>query len=569
MMPAPQSSRPDAYTRGPDWTERDMAFLQDSPQLSHPYRGDRSLLRLLDRVVPAARRAALDSDLDALGDYALMAWQRVTSSTRRKPVLTQWDPWGRRIDQIELTPAWQEGAAITTRHAVLAAGHESGEYARLEEFARVYLYHLASEFYTCPLAMTDGATTALKASGNQALIDRALPHFLSRDPASFWLSGQWMTENSGGSDVGNTETVARQDADGQWRLYGRKWFSSAVVGEAALALARPEGSGEGPRALALFYVETMDGKQRKSELVIDRLKDKLGTHELPTAEIHLDGLPAWPLGELSGGVRQVAPMLNVTRTWNAICAVASMARALSLARDYATRRLAFGLPLIEQPLHAQTLADMQAEFEGAFALAFEVAHLLGRVEQGQAEPHEATLLRLLTPLAKLWTGKLAVELCSEALECFGGAGYIEDTGLPQLLRDAQVYAIWEGTTNVLSLDSLRALADDGLGALRRASSEWAQNSADPAAPAIIRQTLDAAAKWLDQNRSPRDSLEAGARGLAITLARCAAASLLARQAAWSTPRGDLRPAAALQRFMAHGLNRLIAPDAANTRLLLD
>ncbi|MGB6143501.1 MAG: acyl-CoA dehydrogenase, partial [Rhodanobacter sp.] len=219
-----------------------MAFLQDPPQLPHPYRSDRVLLALLDRALPAERRAALDADLDALGDYAQMAWQRACTTTRRKPVLTQWDAWGQRVDRIELTPAWQEGAAITTRHAVLAAGHGDSEHARLEEFARVYLYHLASEFYTCPLAMTDGAATAIKASGNRELIARVLPHFLSRDPATFWLSGQWMTETAGGSDVGNTETIARQDADGQWRLYGRKWFSSAVVGEAALALARPEGA---------------------------------------------------------------------------------------------------------------------------------------------------------------------------------------------------------------------------------------------------------------------------------------------------------------------------------------
>jgi len=545
-----------------------MAFLQDPPQLPHPYRSDRSLLALLDRALPADRRVALDADLDALGDYAQMAWQRVCTTRRRKPVLTQWDAWGQRIDRIELTPAWQEGAVMTTQHAVLAAGHGDSEHARLEEFSRVYLYHLASEFYTCPLAMTDGAATAIKASGNRELIDRALPHFLSRDASTFWLSGQWMTENTGGSDVGNTETIARQDASGQWRLYGRKWFSSAVVGEAALALARPEGAATGTAALALFYVETMDGEQRKPELVIDRLKDKLGTHELPTAEIHLDGLPAWPLGELAHGVRQVAPMLNVTRTWNAICAIASMARAVSLARDYAMRRQAFGRPLIEQPLHAQTLADMQAEFEGAFALAFEVAHLLGRVEHAVAAPHEAALLRLLTPLAKLWTGKLAVQLCSEALECFGGAGYIEDTGLPQLLRDAQVYAIWEGTTNVLSLDSLRALVGDTFAALRTASAAWLDGNDNMHAASAIRQTLDAAARWLDQHAATRDTLEAGARGLAITLARCAAAALLARQATGSNRQGDPRPAAALQRFVGHGLDRLVTPDAGNTALLL-
>lgn len=545
-----------------------MAFLQDPPQLAHPYRSDRSLLSLLDRVVPADRRAALDNDLDALGDYAQMAWRRACSTTRRKPVLTQWDAWGQRVDRIELTTAWQEGPRLTTAHAVLAAGHADSEHARLEEFARVYLYHLASEFYTCPLAMTDGAATAIKASGNQELIARALPHFLSRVANTFWLSGQWMTENTGGSDVGHTETVARQDDDGQWRLHGRKWFSSAVVGEAALALARPEGAGEGTGALALFYVETMDGERRKPQLIINRLKDKLGTHELPTAEIHLDGLPAWPLGELAHGVRQVAPMLNVTRSWNAICAVASMARAISLARDYANRRQAFGRPLIEQPLHAQTLADMQAQFEAAFALAFEVAHLLGRVERGTAAPHEAALLRLLTPLAKLWTGKLAVKICSEALECFGGAGYIEDTGLPQLLRDAQVYAIWEGTTNVLSLDSLRALAGDGLASLRTASATWLDGNDDMHAASAIRQTLDAAARWIDQHAATRDAMEAGARGLAFTLARCAAAALLARQASWSNAHGDPRPAAALRRFMTQGLARLVTPDAGNTAVLL-
>ena len=550
-----------------------MGFLQDAPQLAHLWRSDRLLHAQLDRVLPTARRSALDADLDALGDYAQMAWQRASTQTRRKPVLTQWDPWGHRIDRIELTTAWQEGPQLATKYALLAAGQENHEHARLEQFARIYLYHVASEFYTCPLAMTDGAISALKAAGNQALIERASAHFLSRDANTFWLSGQWMTENIGGSDVGHSETRARRDDSGQWRLYGRKWFSSAVVGEAALALAHPETGDEtatdGAASLALFYVETMKGTQRKPELIIDRLKDKLGTQELPTAEIHLDGLAAWPLGELGHGVRQVAPMLNITRTWNTVCAVASMARAISLARDFATRRQAFDRPLIEQPLHAQTLADMQAEFEGAFALAFELAHLLGRVECKTAAPEEVALLRLLTPLAKLWTGKLAVKLCSEALECFGGAGYIEDTGLPQLLRDAQVYSIWEGTTNVLSLDSLRALSGDNLSALRTAINSWLRNSDNAAATHAIRTTLDAAANYLTQYAAQRESLEAGARGLAITLARCAVAALLAQQAQWSKSQGDLRPGAALQRFIAHGLDRLVVPSHDVTALLLD
>ncbi|MGN6482619.1 acyl-CoA dehydrogenase family protein, partial [Luteibacter sp.] len=417
----------------------------------------------------------------------------------------------------------------------------------------------------CPLAMTDGAATALKASGNKALIERALPHFLSRDAGTFWLSGQWMTETPGGSDVGRTETIARQDADGQWRLYGRKWFSSAVVGEAALALARPEGAGSGTSALALFYVETKDADGDWQGITIDRLKKKLGTHELPTAEVHLDGLPATPVGALDHGVRQVAPMLNVTRTWNAVCAVASMARAIALARDYATRRSAFGARLIDQPLHARTLADMQATFEGAFSLAFYVAELLGRTERGLGAAHEPALLRLLTPLAKLWTAKASIGVVSEALECFGGAGYIEDTGLPQLLRDAQVYAIWEGTTNVLSLDMLRALGSNGVEPLRAAVLDLLPVESEPRR--TILSTLDSAEALLGDVVGDRASLEASARGIAFTLARCMAAALLVRSAGWGDAAGDPRPAAACRRFMARGLDRLALPANDDDTLL--
>lgn len=542
-----------------------MGFLQDAPRLAHPFRDDRVLDAWLGHVLPVDRLAACAPDLDALGDYAIDAYERRQQTPRTEPVLTQWDAWGARVDRIALTPTWEDGPHLTTRHAVLASGHGDSPWSRVEQFARVYLYHPASEFYCCPLAMTDGAATALKASGNQALIDRALPHFLSRDAADFWLSGQWMTETPGGSDVGRTETIARQDADGQWRLHGRKWFSSAVVGEAALALARPEGAGAGTGALALFYVETRDADGAWQGITIDRLKKKLGTHELPTAEVHLDGLPATPVGALEHGVRQVAPMLNVTRTWNAVCAVATMARAIALARDYATRRNAFGVRLIDQPLHARTLADMQATFEGAFSLAFYVAELLGRTERGAGAPHESSLLRLLTPLAKLWTAKASIGVVSEALECFGGAGYIEDTGLPQLLRDAQVYAIWEGTTNVLSLDMLRALGSTGLAPIRTAVGELLPGHS-PEREAIL-ATVDSTEALLGDVVGDRASLEASARGIAFTLARCMAATLLARATGWGDAGGDPRAAAACRRFMARGLDRLALPANDDDALL--
>ncbi len=531
-----------------------MDFLQDAPQLPHPLHDDRLLGQLLQCRLPAPRRDALMPDLEALADYARMAWRRRLETPAETPVHTAWDAWGRRIDRITLTTAWREGPAITTRHAVLAAGHDAdaGPTARLEQFTRVYLYHLASEFYTCPLAMTDGAASAIQASGNRELARRVLPHYLTRDADALWLSGQWMTETAGGSDVSRTGTVARRDTDGQWRLYGRKWFTSAIVGEAALALARPEGGND----LALFHVETKTADDGWNGITIDRIKDKLGTRELPTAEIHLDGVPAWPLDGLDHGVRKITPVLNVTRTWNAICAVASMTRCLALAGDYAGRRQAFGKPLRTQPLHRRTLADMQAEVAGAFALAFFVTELLGRVETGHAAPHEAALLRLATPLAKLWTGKLATRIASETLECFGGNGYIEDTGLPQLLRDAQVYPIWEGTTNVLSLDTLRALQAGGTTPLRDGIAGLLAGTPAP----TVMQALETADTHLHAVAGDRARLEASARGLAMTLARSLAAALLTRDA---RDAGTPFAHAARDLFLGHGLVRLNNGDDAD------
>jgi len=539
-----------------------MNFIQAGPELANQYTDDRCLRAYLVRALPAAMHAAIEPELESLGAHAAQAWRDARTRPRSEPTLTQWDAWGERIDRIEITPTWREGAALTARYGFVAAGHDTrfAEFGRIDQFARVYLYHVASEFYTCPLAMSDGAATALKASGNRALIDRAVPHLLARDPSQLWLSGQWMTETAGGSDVGSTETIARRASDGRWRLSGRKWFTSAVVGEMALTLARPEGASHGTDALALFYVETRARDGRWNGIRIDRLKDKLGTRELPTAEIHLDGTLAEPIGELSHGVRLIAPVLNVTRTWNTICALATMRRCLALATDYARRRHAFGRPLIEQPLHAATLASLHAEFAAAFEFGFFVVALLGRVEAGIASEDERALLRLLTPLAKLWTGKLAVEIASEACEAFGGAGYIENTGIPQLLRDAQVYPIWEGTTNVLALDALRVLAKGGIDPYRRAIEDVLRETR--AHPQAIDAALAASARWLHDHDSV--AREAGARGLALTLARTFAATLLAR----ARDDGDEDADAALVLFLDHGLDRLAGKNVAHASALL-
>jgi hypothetical protein len=238
-----------------------------------------------------------------------------------------------------------------------------------------------------------------------------------------------------------------------------------------------------------------------------------------------------------------------------------MRRGLALARDYATKRVAFGAPLAEKPLHVETLADVQAEFETAFHLTFRAVELLGREEAGTLTPHEAALLRLLTPVCKLTTARQAVAAASEIVESFGGAGYVEDTGIPRILRDAQVLSIWEGTTNVLSLDALRALAKgDALAAFADEVSSLVASVRDAelaAAAHIATDALAHASTWIRDASTEPARLEAGARRFALTLGRALALALLSRHAQWSlTHERDARAAAAATRFAAHGVDCL-------------
>jgi acyl-CoA dehydrogenase len=529
-------------------------FFQDPPRPpGNTWLSDSFLRDYLARhLTPDVLRAAEP----ALGETGRLAGgplhDLLASNPDAEPSLTLFDPWGRRVDRVELTPLWKEAARLAAELGLVALPYERpyGPASRLVQFALVYLFDPSTAVYTCPLAMSDGAAKTLVRSGNSDLAGRALPRLTSRDPSFAWTSGQWMTEKTGGSDVATTQTVARADG-GEWRLWGTKWFTSATTSEMALTLARPEGNPPGGPGLALFYLETRDEAGLPNGLVIHRLKDKLGTRMLPTAELDLVGTRAVPVKGLSDGVKNITTMLNTTRTWNAVAAVAGMRRALDLARDYAAKRVAFGTPLSAKPLHAETLADVEALFAGAFFLTFRVVELLGREENGALREGEEGLLRLLTPIAKLTTGKQAILVASEALEAFGGAGYIEDTGLPRLLRDAQVLPLWEGTTNVLALDLLRAIRKvGGLAPLEHEVVRSVAGAAGPLEPAG-RRASDAvrhAALWL--SRVPDTAaLEAGARRFALTLGHALEAALLVSEASRQPDGHPLRHAAVrLARF---------------------
>lgn len=553
-----------------------MAFHQVPPTLGNQYDSDALLREYLDRTLPPELRDRFEPEYRELGE--LNGGELYELSLRElddDPVHTTWDPWGHRIDHVEVTEVWKRAQIICAEHGLVAAGYDSdlGPHARIHQHILNYVVQASLDTYNCPLAMTDGAARTLLDAGNQALIDHALPRLLSRDPKTMWTSGQWMTERIGGSDVGQTETVARRDGD-HWRLYGTKWFTSATTADMALTLARPEGNPPGGRGLAMFYLELRDEQGRLRDLHINRLKDKFGTRKLPTAELTLDGVAAVPVAGLENGVRNITPMLNITRTWNAVAAVLGMRRAVALTRDYADKREAFGALLIDKPLHVDTMAAMVAEAQGAFLLAFRVVELLGRIESGEASPAEQLVSRLLTPIGKLTTGKQAVAIASEALEAFGGAGYVNDTGLPRLLADAQVLPIWEGTTNVLSLDTLRALKQEGVWEAFVAEIQGRLDAAGhPRLESAVhraRSAMDHMSSWLQQTSSEREPLEAGARRFALTAGRMTELALLVDHAQWCLDHGKgERALAAARRFAKSRIDLIEDADfMAESKLLV-
>lgn len=549
--------------------------VQPVPDIDDPYAGDPLLRSWLTRQLGEAGHAAAQGRLTALAaDVVGPLRVAHADAEAHPPTLVRYDAWGARVDRIDTSAGWQAQRAAAARHAVVALPYlESargtwGAAARVVQHALLHLYGPESATFSCPVAMADGAAALLSTPEVDPQVrDAWLPRLISTDPDTAIVSGQWMTESQGGSDLSRTTTLGRPAADGSWRLSGEKWFCSAADAAMAVALARPEGVGRGSRVLAPFLVPryavdsplagaTAAPHGPAPGVVVRRLKDKLGTRALPTAEIGLRDAYALPLGDPTvPGLVRAMTLVVVTRVHNASAAASGMRRGLAYARAYARSRHVAGGPLADNPLHRATLGALAVDAAGAFALAGHAFALLGRVEVG-ADPAAAAELRVVAPLAKLATGRLAVAAAAEYGEAFGGAGYVEDTGVPRLLRDAQVLPIWEGTTNVLALDVLRAVTREDAGAplLRRLAG--AVDLARPLTPALadtlatvageLRVTLDEVAA-----DPAAVAVLAGARGLALRMAYALATALLVEHAGWGDGQAEVAARLWARRWLRH------------------
>ncbi|XP_039581882.1 acyl-CoA dehydrogenase family member 11-like isoform X2 [Passer montanus] len=449
------------------------ALFQEQPETGNQYLEDTLLRSYLETHLPPKVLEEVHQDLERFGNRLLTKIQPLSWECElNPPVFRQYDAWGRRVDHIHTCSAWRRMKEISAEEGLIAEAYEKrySNWSRLYQAVKLYLFSSSSGGFSCPLAMTDGAAKVIESLGVPGSLKNAFDRLTSRDPEKFWTSGQWMTERRGGSDVANgTETVARKQPDGTYRLYGFKWFTSAADSDVALTLARiadAEGQcTQGSRGLSLFFLRVRDEEGKLNNIQVQRLKDKLGTRQMATAELWLQGARAELISAEGRGVAAISNMLNITRIHNVIGAVASMRRMISLSRDYACKRMAFGKLLKDHPLHMQTIARMEVQVRGAFLLLMDIVRLLGLAETKLASEQEQLLLRLLIPVAKLYTGKQASAVAVEAMESFGGQGYMEDTGLPVILRDALKKLELASGTEELSPAVQRA--QEAIGSLRQ------------------------------------------------------------------------------------------------------
>jgi alkylation response protein AidB-like acyl-CoA dehydrogenase len=440
---------------------RGAAALPDSRGLNL-FAADPDFAALLTIYLPEDLQAHLRPHFDKLGALAGGELDELALvADRNPPQLRSRTRAGEDLQWIEKHPAYRrlEERAFS-EYGLAAMSHRGGVLGwprplpPVAKYALSYLFVQAEFGVCCPLSMTDALARTLARFGDAALVARYLPGLTSQDMDALTQGAMFMTEQAAGSDVGATATRAVRDADA-WRLYGDKWFCSNADAALALVLARPDGAPAGTRGLSLFLLPRLleDGSPNRYRIV--RLKDKLGTRGMASGEIRLEGAAAYLVGDPQRGFVQMADMINMSRLSNGMRAAGIMRRALTEAIFWARHRVAFGRRLIEMPLMRRQLLKLLLPVEAARSLMLYTGAQLALADGGDELARRR--VRLLTPLLKFRACRDARRVTGDAMEVRGGCGYIEEWSDARLLRDAHLGSIWEGTSNIVALDVLRAI----------------------------------------------------------------------------------------------------------------
>ncbi len=416
------------------------------------YRADRVLVDAVDRE----GAAWADGDLTALGSLAwspeAREWGRTAEAN--PPVLHTHDRWGNRIDLVSYHPSYHRLMATAIGNGLHAAPWGDDRVgAHVARCAKTIVWSPVDYGHMCPLSMTYAVVPALRAAPDLAteweprLVSPVYdPEQVAPQDKDGITAGMAMTEKQGGSDVRSNTTVARPTGDGTYLLTGHKWFCSAPMSDVFLVLA------QAPGGLTCFLMPRRLPDGSRNGMSIMRLKDKMGDRSNASSEVEYEGASAFPVGDEGRGVATIIGMVNRTRLDCALGAAAQMRHGVVEAVHHAEHREAFGKRLAEQPLMRRVLADLIVESQAATMAAMRLA--------GAYDRDEEALARLATPIVKYWLTKRTPGHAAEALECLGGSGYVEESGMPRLFRQSPLNGIWEGSGNVICLDVLRAVGRD-------------------------------------------------------------------------------------------------------------
>ncbi|KAI8348946.1 acyl-CoA dehydrogenase/oxidase [Mortierella sp. GBAus27b] len=431
----------------------DVGFKQQVPHIQNAFLEDPVLVSILERLLPDHVLKEISPDLVHIADWSnTEGAELIKRMEDDQPRLRQYDHWCRRVDDLLVTEAWKKQKEVAAREGIVAIAYERkyGQHSRIYQMAKLMLWTPGAGLYSCPIAMTDGCARVLELLGTPDMKDQVYSRLTSRDPSRFFTSGQWMTERPGGSDVGRTETQAVWNEDLKaWSVSGFKWFSSATDADVTMLLARthdpdpsiaPGNMKAGSRGLSLYLSRVRNDDGKLNGVRIHRLKDKVGTKALPTAELQLEGM--------------------------------------------------------------------------------------------------------------MWSAKNAFAMSQEAMECFGGQGYMEETGIGRMMRDVLVNTIWKGTSNVMSLDVLRVMTETSGGVLQ----VYSDTVRSMMAPLRLRPEWTKSCKSLEEclvliairftsyaTPDGRKILESSARGLSLAMADVFAGALLCQHAAWSESKAKANP----------------------------
>jgi acyl-CoA dehydrogenase len=565
----------------PDYAQYEQAIGLDW------YAVDPNLRLLLDRLLPDA------SDRDfaerIVAEYGDLVGRRVAPraehTDKHGPVLARYDRWGQDIGLVEHSATWVENKADLIR-AGFAGGLERRSGRPVPAVVTAAISYLVSQAETaayCALGMTSGAADIVERYAPASVHDELLGRLTSVDPDESWEGGMFLTERQGGSDVGANTTRAVQDAD-EWRLFGDKHFCSNVDADVFIVLARPEGAPPGSRGLATFIVPRHLPDGTVNGFIVKRLKPKLGTVGVPTGEVSLEGALAWLAGperKTAGsngsgiaaadvttdaardgkGINRMMEMVNGSRFGVALMSLGIHRRSWLEAAIYAGGREQFGKRIDSYPLVRETLVDLLTDLEAGLSLSFECAaanRTAPTAEEG------ARFRRIAIPLAKLRACRVGLDSTIQALEIFGGNGYMEDWPVARQLRDAQCHTIWEGTENICCIDVRRAMRSDGgdEAVLRRIDRALEVASGAGAAGGVLDEPMASVRTARSEVAEAAAYLRSASEDLALLqlrrfsylMADTLEGALLCEEAAWSLDRdGDARKAVVARRFVGRKL----------------